>query len=110
MKGLGFDHIVLSSEINDQQIADLIEAYEKRNDEKIRPFVFVQGDRVLMYIKSDPFGKYLAKDKIYHLKENKNIYALRRHNDVYELIEKDCIYHASDGSYSPLFVTLKTDR
>ena len=110
LKGLGFDHIVLSSEINDQQIADLIEAYEKRNDEKIRPFVFVQGDRVLMYIKSDPFGKYLAKDKIYHLKENKNIYALRRHNGVYELIEKDCIYHASDSSYSPLFVTLKTDR
>ena len=109
LKGLGFDHIILSSEILEEQVKDLIAAYEERNGEKIRPYVLIHGDRVLMYIKTDPFEKYVSKDHSYYLQENKNIYDIRKHNGVNELIEKDCDYNREDSLYSSLFVHLKTD-
>ncbi|MBQ5444327.1 MAG: hypothetical protein IIU29_03990, partial [Erysipelotrichaceae bacterium] len=74
-----------------------------------RPYVLIHGDRVLMYIKTDPFEKYVSKDHSYYLQENKNIYDIRKHNGVNELIEKDCDYNREDSLYSSLFVHLKTD-
>ena len=65
LKNLGFDHIILSSELKEEQIIDLINAYKERNNEEIRPFVFTSGDRVLMYLKSDPFKDYIHDDKTY---------------------------------------------
>ena len=109
LKGLGFDHIILSSEINEDQVKDLIEAYKERNGQEIRPFVLIHGDRVLMYIKTDPFEKYVSKNRHYYLKENRNTYDLRKHHGINELIEKDCDYNREDPLYSSLFVTLKTD-
>ena len=71
--------------------------------------MLIHGDRVLMYIKTDPFEKYVSKDHSYYLQENKNIYDIRKHNGVSELIEKDCDYNREDSLYSSLFVHLKTD-
>ena len=106
LKNLGFDHIVLSSELKEEQIIDLINAYKERNNEEIRPFVFTSGDRVLMYLKSDPFKDYIHDDKTYYLKENKNVYRIQRHGRITELIEENVSLNPENPSYSSFQVKL----
>ena len=76
LKKLGFDHIVLSSELKNNEIADLIEAYKTRNGLKIKPYQLVSGRRVLMYVKSKPFSKYVKNGHRYHLEDGINSYDL----------------------------------
>jgi len=106
LKNLGFDHIILSSELKEEQIIDLINAYKERNNEEIRPFVFTSGDRVLMYLKSDPFKDYIHDDKTYYLKENKNVYRIQRHGRITELIEENVSLNPENPSYSSFQVKL----
>lgn len=85
LKRLGFDHIVLSSELKDNEISDLIEAYKTRNRRKIRPYQFVSGKRVLMYIKSKPLSKYTENGLKYYLDDGNNRYDIDFAHDVTEI-------------------------
>lgn len=82
---LGFKHIVLSSELKDNEIDDLVEAYYKRNNIQIRPYQFVSGERILMYIKSNPFNKYLDLNKKYILDDGTNSYNISLKNNLTQL-------------------------
>ncbi len=106
LQRLGFDYIVLSSELKESQIRDLIKGYEERNHRSIRPYVFVEGDRILMYIVSDPFGKYMEASKKYHLKDGTNSYRIRKNKNITELIEKEHILDIADLDVLPLYVHL----
>lgn len=86
-KKLGFDAIIVSSELNNIDILDLIESYSKRNGIKIKPYILSEGNRVLMYIKANPFDKYIDKDKIYYLKDQNNKYIVRCNNGITEILE-----------------------
>ena len=90
------------------QIDDLIQAYQNRNGKIIRPIVFTKGDRVLMYIVSDPFKNYMKENKHYSLKENKNVYTVRKRNGITELIEKDRVYVKEMDTFIPLHVKLNS--
>ena len=89
LKRLGFDCIILSTELSSDSIYDLVEAYQKRNGEKIRPFFLTKGNRVLMYIKSDPFGQYMKDNRKYFLSDGNNLYSIVKRDDIYELIETE---------------------
>ena len=85
LKRLGFEHIVLSSELKDNEIKDLIEAYEMRNKCIIKPYRLVSGKRVLMYIKSKPFARYVKNGHTYSLEDGNNHYDLSFVNNVTEI-------------------------
>ena len=106
LQRMGFQYIVLSSELHKNEISDLIDSYEKRFERKIRPYVFMKGDRVLMYIKSDPFGKYLISEKGYSLSDGNNIYKIKKHGDITELIEEGHTCDTGDLDVLPLTVKL----
>lgn len=86
-KKLGFKHIVLSTELKQYDIFDLIEAYKSRNHKEIHPYVYHSGNRVLMYIGSDPFGRYMNHDDKYMLSDGNNSYSISLNNDITELKE-----------------------
>ena len=85
LKKLGFERIILSSELKDNEIDDLVEAYRKRNNLVIKPYKFVSGNRVLMYIRSDPFGKYTNRDNNLYLSDGNNEYKVRFNGEITEL-------------------------
>ena len=85
LKRLGFDHIVLSSELKDNEISDLIDAYETRNKRIIKPYRLFSGKRVLMYIKSDPFARYAEKGHKYTLDDGNNRYDVNFVNNITEI-------------------------
>ncbi len=85
---LGFNKIILSSELTNNMIYDLIEAYKSRNNITIRPYVLIKSKRVLMYIKRNPFVKYIDNDN-YLLFDGLNDYDICFKNDYIEIIEKE---------------------
>jgi putative protease len=103
---LGFSYVVLSSELHDNEIKDLISAYESRNKERIRPFVLTSGDRILMYLNADPFDSYTEKGKTYYLKDRDNRYDIRKHKGITELIQRDFVNEIDTEDIVPLTVTL----
>lgn len=102
---LGFHDVVLSSELHENEIRDLIEAFEERNHFKIRPFLLKKGKRVLMYIASDPFGKYISdRSKKYYLKDGSNEYIVRFRNGITEILEEDTDRNLSDTLCNDLII------
>ena len=87
-KRLGFRRIILSTELSDRMIYDLIESYKKRNNILIKPYVLIRGKRTLMYIKRNPFEKYGINNK-YKLSDRTNIYDLYLYDDHLEIIERE---------------------
>ena len=85
LKKLGYEHIILSTELNDDMILKLIENYEKRNQLKIYPCVFSEGKIPFMYIHTDPFKGYIDKGKKYHLSDGYNSYDVSYHDKILEL-------------------------
>lgn len=86
---LGFSRIVLSTELDKISIERLIEEYEKRNGIHIKPYVLSKGNRVLMYIKSNPFDKYINDNKKYYLDDGTIRYPIRIVNGITELLQPD---------------------
>jgi len=102
---LGFENVILSSELKENEIRDLIEAFEQRNHFDIRPFLLKKGNRVLMYIASDPFGKYLSdRSKKYYLKDGTNEYSVRFRHGITEIVEKDSEREISDPLCNELVI------
>ncbi len=103
---LGFESVVLSSELGENEIRDLIEGYENRNHVRIRPICFTRGDRVLMYLKSDPFQKYAEEGKDYFLSDRKNVYRIRKNKGIIELIQDDFSNDVDPDLIIPMNVSL----
>ena len=89
-KKLGFDAIIVSSELNIDSIKDMIQAYKARNSIDIKPYILEKGNRVLMYIKANPFDSYIDKNSNYYIKDQNNEYILRHHNGISEILENNC--------------------
>lgn len=86
-KSLGYTKIILSSEIKNNEIEDLINEYTKNTGRKCYPYVYKDGSRVLMFlkgniisIKKDPMG-------VYTLTDGANTYKYLKHNNIYEIRE-----------------------
>jgi U32 family peptidase len=86
-KKLGFKEIILSSELKDNDIEDLKDAYKQRNNIDIKPYVLESGNRVLMYIKSNPFDSYIDYKKKYYIKDYNFKYSIIRNKDITEIVE-----------------------
>ena len=106
IKRLGFEHILLSTELNDEQILALIAGYEERNKKEIHPYVFAKGSIPLMNIHTDPLKDKLTDHHKYHLSDGQNSYEIRYHGSILELkkeivqshekIKKKCSFFISD--------------
>lgn len=97
LQKLGFKRIVLSTELDDIAIDNLIKEYELRNNKLIRPYVLKDGRRVLMYIKSNPFDKYMNTDKTYYLDDGINRYQIRKKHSITELLEPNSVNKTIDN-------------
>ena len=87
LKKLGFSAIVVSTELKDEDIFDMINAYLKRNNVLIKPYKLIEGNRTLMYLKSNPFKKYTTTLDGYHLYDGYNNYGIIKNNDLIEIKE-----------------------
>ena len=85
---LGFKYIILSTELNKNEIDKLIEEYEIRTNHKIIPHVFYEGSRALMYLRANPFKEYMDEDKVYELSTNNHIFDIKNINEIIEISEK----------------------
>ncbi|MBR5341832.1 MAG: U32 family peptidase [Erysipelotrichaceae bacterium] len=111
LKKIGFDYIILSSELQENEINDLIEAYSQRNKHTIKPYVFAYGDRVLMYIRTNPFDKYMVENKQYYLKDGKYLYRIRHNHRITELIEEEKVFKSPENKpFLPFSVTYTKDN
>lgn len=105
LKKLGFTCICLSTELNDRQIDDLIAAFEKRNGTRIRPFVLNKGNRVLMYIASDPFGDYVSdRKKNYYLSDGNREYLVRFEEGITKILENEDRERTMEESWNELII------
>ena len=86
-KKLGFDAIIVSSELKEDQIQKMIESYKQRNNYSIKPYVLSKGNRVLMYIKAKPFDKYIENNKKYYLISDNNKYLLNINGNITKILE-----------------------
>ena len=86
-KKLGFKEIILSSELKDNDIEDLKEAYKQRNNIDIKPYILESGNRILMYIKANPFDSYMDNNKKYYIKDHNFKYSIIRNKDITEIVE-----------------------
>ncbi len=86
-KKLGFKEIILSSELKDNDIEDLKEAYKQRNNIDIKPYILESGNRILMYIKANPFDSYIDNKKKYYIKDHNFKYSIIRNKDITEIVE-----------------------
>ena len=86
---LGFKYIILSSELNKQDIDVLIDRFKERTGFNIIPHQFYKGKRVLMYLKTNPFKEYLGIDDELLLANNKHVFEVKTNNNITEIIEKD---------------------
>ena len=92
-------------ELNDEEINALIEAYEKRLNKTIKPYVLGQGRRVLMYIKHNPFEKYISDKKQYYLDDGNNVYEIKLTPTHIELLEpQNTVFHAESDKYLQLII------
>ena len=91
LKRLGFDKIIVSSELNDADVVKMIESYKQRNGINIYPYKLFSGNRALMYIKANPFDKYIDNNGNFYIKDFNNTYKIRLKNGITEIIEDDNI-------------------
>lgn len=87
IRKLGFEAVILSSELNEKLCNDLYEAYLKRTNDKFAPHIFTSGKRALMYLKKDPFYE-LGKEDI-KLKIADNQYVVSKKDNHVEIIEEN---------------------
>jgi len=84
---LGFTKIILSSEVNNYQVNEIINNFKQRNGIDIHPYVFKKGKRALMYIKSNPFNHYIDKKKGLYISDGVNNYSIHFNEDSLEIVQ-----------------------
>ena len=87
LKKLGFECIMLSTELKELDIDDLVSSYKLRNGIDIKPYILKQGNKVLMYIRTNPFDKYIQNTEGNTIKDNNNSYLIRHNHGITEIIE-----------------------
>ena len=99
---LGFSNIILSVELNDDQIMKLIDSFSKRNYKKIIPYVLKSGPINLMNIYKNPFDK-----KFNYITDGKYTYKITRNNEysTLSLPYENLMTHKSSNLYN--FVNIK---
>lgn len=86
---LGFEKIILSTELSENEINLLIKGFVERNHIEIKPYILIFGKRTLMYLKRNPFIKYINNNENVYLSDGNNDYSLRFNEDFTEILEKD---------------------
>ena len=84
---LGFKNIVLSTELNYEQILELLSNFYSRNKLCIKPYMLIKGRRTLMYLNRNPFGKYDVNYKNTYISDGTNIYRVQIQDNIVEIIE-----------------------
>ena len=84
---LGFKHIILSYELNKDEIDKLIDSYKDRNNIDIYPHEFYSGRRNLMYLKINPIEKYQKDNHKYYLKSGVITCELLKEKGIFVLKE-----------------------
>lgn len=86
---LGFEKIILSSELTQNNIDLLIDSFRERHNILIRPYVFAYGRRGLMYLRRNPIEKYYIKGHNYELIDHNNSFSVVINDKYTELREKE---------------------
>lgn len=102
---LGFENIILSFEINEEETKSLLKAFNERVNKEIKPYVFMGVNYPLMNLKRNP----IEIDNIY-LKDNKNTYNLIKNKDYYELIPSNIINNTNLGLYDACLPFIRVDK
>ena len=92
-KKLGYDAVIVSSELMPNFIKDMIDGYYSRNGVQIKPYYLKEGNRALMYIKANPFDEYIDLSENNTLLEQNNSYFIRKYNGITEIIENSNSNH-----------------
>ena len=87
LRKLGFEKIILSTEMNEMTVRRLTEAYKARTGKDANPYTLRHGRRPLMYLKRDPIAKYRKAGHEYDLDDGAFVLELKEYNGIYELIE-----------------------
>jgi putative protease len=100
----GIASIILSSEMNEEEIRDMSNAFEKRYG--FRPYLYqlVYGKRTVMYIK-DTFLKDLNTRTLEDL--HGNYYPLRQKGGITEILEADCVHRENACCYGSAVILRK---
>lgn len=84
---LGFKNVVLSSELNDNQVELLTKAFKERTGKNNLPYCLVDSKRVLMRLKRNPFNEFVSDLNNTKLSDGNNIY-LVENEDNYTVIKE----------------------
>lgn len=85
VKRLGCDMVVLSSEMNKEEVDELTKAYIKRN-RNIKPY-YPYGRRTLMYLKRNPFITYTSSKELV-LSDGNNFYDVYV-DEIVKIVERN---------------------
>ena len=86
---LGFNNVVLSTELTTKMINELISRFKDRTSIDKKPYVLVKGKRALMNISRDPFSQYLTSNQNVKLSDGNNVLDVKFKDDFVELLEND---------------------
>lgn len=107
---LGYEKIVLSSELSNKEIELLIKGFKNRNSINIKPYVLIYGKRTLMYLKRNPFINYINDHNNVYLSDGINKYSLRFNKDYTEILEYEpFINKNADLSQINGFIIIEND-
>lgn len=86
-KKLGYKSIILSSELKENEIIDLIDQFSKRNGLICNPYVYKDGARVLMYCKNSIIDNHKYPIGVYTLRDGQHQFKIKRNHDTVEIRE-----------------------
>lgn len=83
---LGFNNVMVSSELDEKMINELVKAIKDRLNIDVNPLVY-DGKRTLMYISRNPFKEYIDDYSNVKLSDGNNVYKVEYNNEIIELKE-----------------------
>ena len=99
---LGFEAVILSTELNDNELAALLKNYHDKYNDDYCPHILKRGKRTLMYLHMDPFKNWenhhlsliFKKDKfnisrkdITEIRESKDYYRENKYFQDLEILD-----------------------
>ena len=84
---LGFEKVVLSSELKEEYVKALVDSFKQRCNLDVSPYVLFDYNRPLMYLNRDPFSNYLKNKNNVRLSDGINDLNVIYKNGHIELVE-----------------------